>query len=277
MFLGLTILQLFGLTVLAAIISTLGSLFGIFLKDYLFSRSFDNWRQKKSLEQLYQKFRDPLLLSARELCTRLIEVMNEYPTCYLKNNVLQLNPKQTVTNNIDDPYFQRYKLVSTIYRQCSFFGWLELYRQEIVFLYSGNNRHSKRLEETIAKIRSDLADGQLNKAEDWPEWKDTLIFREELRAIGESMLEAHGSSRAVIGYGKFCDIFSSGPGNHANQWIFIVLKLFLDLEENHDFRKIRLARLVTHLIELMELLDKNKLAEYFSDARTQYASLSSDE
>jgi hypothetical protein len=271
MFLGLKIEQLLGLTVLAAVISTAGALFGIVLRDYLFSRAFESWKQRKALEQLYQKFRDPLLLSARELCTRLIEVLDEYPTCYLKNSVVQLHPDRQVTNNIDDPYFQRYKLVSTAYRLCSFLGWLELYRQEVVFLHSGNNKHSKRLEDTLAKIRSDLADGQLNTAEDWLEWKDALIFREELRAIGESMLETHGSSRAVMGYGKFCEVFDSGPAMCANRWISVVLNFTLDLEVNRDFRKIRIARLMTHLIDLLELLDNAKLAKYFSDARAQYA------
>src|SRR5580765_5977083 len=46
-----------GLTVVAAIVSTVGALFGIFLKDYLFSRSLEQWKQRQTLEQLYQKYR----------------------------------------------------------------------------------------------------------------------------------------------------------------------------------------------------------------------------
>ena len=40
-----------------------------------------------------------------------------------------------------------------------------------------------------------LADGEINTARDWRKWRDTLVFREELRAIGESpskIEEAHG-------------------------------------------------------------------------------------
>ncbi len=275
MFLGLKIEQWLAFTVVAAVISTVGALLGIVLKDYLFSRAFESWKQRKSLEQLYQKFRDPLLLSARELCSRLIEILDQYPTCYLKKSVIESRPDRQITNDIDDPYFQRYKLVSTAYRLCSFLGWLELYRQDIVFLHSGNNKHSKRLEDTLAKIRSDFADGQLNKAEDWIEWKDTLIFREELRAIGESMLEPHGTSMAVMGYGKFCEVFDSGLATGANRWISVVLNFTLDMEVNvRDFRKIRIARLVTHLKDLLELLDDSKLHKYFSDARAQSVHIS---
>ena len=51
--LGLDLKTWFGLTVLGAIVSTLGSLFGVVLKDYFFSRSFERWKQRQTLEQLY--------------------------------------------------------------------------------------------------------------------------------------------------------------------------------------------------------------------------------
>lgn len=44
MLLGLDLKTWFGLTVLGAIVSTLGSLFGVVLKDYFFSRSLERWK-----------------------------------------------------------------------------------------------------------------------------------------------------------------------------------------------------------------------------------------
>ena len=203
MIFGLGIQTWLGLTVVATIISTLGALFGIFLKDFVFSRSFERWKQQQTLELLYDRYRDPLFLSARELASRVGEILHHYPTVYLKTTVLASKPKRQIHNSIDDPYFQRYKLVSTAYRFCALLGWLELFRQESTYLHPGNNEHSNKLESAVERIRADLADGQLNTANDWDEWRDTLIFREELRAIGESMIEARGNTRTIMGYCKY--------------------------------------------------------------------------
>jgi hypothetical protein len=70
MFLNLDLKTWLGLTVVGAVVSTLGALFGILLKDYFFSRSFERWKQRQTLELVYQKYRDPLTLSARELASR---------------------------------------------------------------------------------------------------------------------------------------------------------------------------------------------------------------
>jgi hypothetical protein len=263
MFLGLDLKTWFGLTVLGAIVSTLGSIFGVVLKDYFFSRSFERWKQHQTLEQLYQKFRDPLLLSARELASRTAEVLEHFPTVYLNERVLTSRPDKQVENSIHDAYFQRYKLVSTVYRLSAFMAWVELYRQELTYLYSGNNVHAVKVERAVELIRSDLADGQLNHAEDWDKWRDTLVFREELRAIGESLIEARGSTRTVMGYGRYCEQLEATTPNTVQRWSPVVLNFFLDLEPNRkDFRKTRLKRLLVHLVELMRLIDHKSIEPY---------------
>ncbi|EXI89976.1 MAG: hypothetical protein AW11_01158 [Candidatus Accumulibacter regalis] len=267
MFLGLDLQTWFGLTVLGAIVSTIGSLLGVVLKDYVFSRSFERWKQRQTLEQLYQKFRDPLLLSARELASRTLEVLNHFPTVYLNEKVLASRPEKQVENSIHDSYFQRYKLVSTAYRISSFMAWVELYRQELTFLDPGNNVHAAKLERAVGLIRSDLADGQLNHAEDCGKWKDTLVFREELRAIGESLIETRGSTRTVMGYGRYCEQLEATTPNAVQRWSPVVLNFFLDFEQTgKDFRQTRLKRLLVHLVELMRLIDHNPIEPYLDKA-----------
>ncbi|BBQ01243.1 hypothetical protein BSFA1_63710 (plasmid) [Burkholderia sp. SFA1] len=73
--------------VLAAAISTFGALAGVLIKDYFFARSFERWKQQETLEQLYQRFRDPLTLASRELADRIGEIVSDYPTVFLTNNV----------------------------------------------------------------------------------------------------------------------------------------------------------------------------------------------
>lgn len=271
MFLGLDLKTWFGLTVLGAVISTIGSLIGIILKDYFFTRSFERWKQQRTLEQVYQKYRDPLLLAARELVSRMVEILDHYPTVYLTEKVLASHPSKQAENNIEDPYFQRYKLVSTAYRVSAFLGWLELYRQEITFLNSGNNNHAKSLELAIGYIRSDLADGQLNKAEDWHQWKDTLVFREELRAIGESMIETRGTTRAVIGYGRYCEHLENEVPSTVQRWMPVVMNFFIGLQSNgKDFRQARIKLVVGHLAELMQLLDNSPIEPYLLEAQRKH-------
>jgi len=271
-FLGLDLKTWLGLTVVGTAISTFGALLGIVLKDYIFSRSFEKWKQRQTLEQLYQRFRDPLLLSARELASRSIEILDQYPTVYLRTNVLSLRPSRQIENSTGDPYFQHYKLVSTAYRFCAFLGWLELYRQEITFLHSGSNKHSRELEQAIGLIRSDFADGQLNTANDWLEWRDTLIFREELRAIGESMIESRGASRSVIGYGRFCELLEANDSSPTKKWSTVLLNFVLDLEtQRRDFRQIRLKRLLVHLVGFLELLEGAAVEKHLVEARSKWS------
>lgn len=268
MILGLTIQNWLGLTVLGAVVSAVGTLIGIVLKDFFFARSLESWKQQKTLEQLYQRYRDPLFLSACELATRLSEVNDHYPTVYLRSSVLKTNPDRQVHNSLDDPYFQKHKLLSSVYRLAAFLGWLELYRQEVTYLRSGSNPHSKALEDAVNFIRSDLADGQINKAYDWKEWRDTLIFRDELRAIGEAMIETRGATRAVFGYGRFLEAVEAETETSIKKWFPVVSNFLLDLEiERKDFRRIRIKRLFVHLVDLMKLLEATSVEQWLIQKR----------
>jgi hypothetical protein len=267
MFLGLDLKAWLGLSVLGAIVSTIGALIGIVLRDFFFTRSFERWKQQRNLEQVYQKFSDPLLLLALELVSRSIEILEHYPTVFLKESVLASRPEKQLANTTQDAYFQRYKLISTAYRLSAFLAWLELYRQEITFLNSGNSKHAKTLEFAVDRIRSDFADGQINRAKDWDKWQDKLIFREELRAIGESLIEMRGNNRAVMGYGRYCEQLESPSTNTVQHWSKAVLNFYLELETSgKDFRQTRLKRMVVHLIDLMRLLDSSAIEPDIKEA-----------
>jgi hypothetical protein len=267
MFLGLPLQTWLGLSVVGSAISTLGALLGILLKDYFFSRSFERWKQRQTLELLYQKYRDPLLLSARELASRTADIVQHYPTVYLTAEVLASRPEKQIANSIDDPYFRRYKLLSTVYRFCAFLGWIELYRQDLTYLHSGSNRHSWQLARAVELIREDLADGQLNHAIDWPQWRDTLVFREELRAVGESMIETRGAIRTVMGYGRFADMLDASEHSPTKGAARVLLNFLLDLEVGRqDFRKARLQRIAVHLVDLMRLLGETDIEHALIEA-----------
>jgi hypothetical protein len=260
-----------GLAAVGAIISTTGAILGILIKDLVLARAFENWKIRNALKQVYQKYRDPTRLAARELASRILEILNDYPTAFFQKQVLESRPERQEENSVNDPYFKRYKLVSTVYRLSSFLAWLELYRQEITFLHPGNNKQAKLLEEAVEKIRCDLADGHLNNAPDWPEWRDTLIFREELRAIGESLIESRGNIRTVMGYSRYCEYLESSSSNVVERWFSVALNFLMNLQSGgKDFRLIRLQRIFIHLLDLIRTFNEGPLDSYFQQAYELY-------
>ena len=248
-----------GLTVVAALVGAAGSLIGVILKDFFFSRSFEKWKTRQALERIYARYTDPIFLAANDLCNRLEEICERHPASYLDSKLFDNKVIKMQSNTASDPYFQKYKLLSSIYRFCSFLGWLELFRQEIVFLESGKSAKNRALERKLNLIRSDLADGQLNTAEDWIRWHDRLIFREEQRAIGEKMIIRKNGNISVMGYAEFCEKLDI-PIENRDHWLQIAISFFVDPSSvNKDFHLIRLKRLIVHLVELMNELDRSRV------------------
>lgn len=261
---------------MGALITTAGTLIALFLKEWFFARSFEDWKSKRSLEAVYRKYKDPIVLATMELCNRLEEICKDYPTDFLKAEFLREVVEPPSRSSTVGPYYNRYKLQSSVYRLCAFLGWLELFRQDVVFLYDGKNRINRQVEEAVKSVRSDLADGYLNDAEDWEEWCDALIFREEQRAIGESMITAGTNGRVVLGYGEFSQIVTASPPSGKPLWIKVATHFLVDLEPDKDFRLIRMKRLIVHLVDLIEALDASRLSDRHRKAWSRYRSVLSE-
>jgi len=261
--------DLLGLSAVGALVTTAGTLLGLVLKDWVFARSFEKWRTRHALEAAQRKYRDPIVLSALELFHRLAEVLREYPTDFLASHLLGEQETTTERSAIRDRYFRQYKLQSSVFRLCAFLGWLELYRQELVFLESGRGRPNRLVEDSIRNIRADLADGTLNGSQDWYEWTDALIYREEQRAIGEVMITDGSGARVVLGYAQFSRLYKD-DADGGTPWIATARRFFLDPEPPRDFRLERMRRLVAHLVDLVESLDPARISDDHRKVRAQY-------
>jgi hypothetical protein len=249
---GIPLSDLLGFTVLAAVVTTIGNLLATILKDFLFIRSFERWKERRSLLSVYRRYRDPILLAGCELQRRLSQICTQYPPDYLRTEVLDAKAAQLVTNSDNDPHYKKYRLLSTVYRLCAFLAWLEIYRQDVTFLDTGQNSENEQFEEALAWFRQTLADGQLNT--DYANNRDGLIFREEQRAIGEAMITTIGNSRVVVGYGTFCTLFTRAGSEEALWPLRIVSNFFLDLEPANDFRQKRLEMMTEHLGTIIAVL-----------------------
>jgi hypothetical protein len=237
------------------------------LREFIFVRSFERWKERRSLQVVYQRYRDPIVLSGLDLLSRVMEIRRNYPARYLRSELLGQRPAQFRKNVSDDPYFQRYKLVSTIYRLSAFLGWLELYRREVTFLDTGRRRDNRELERLFEDIRRDLADGQLNQAPDRIEWSDYLIFREEQRAVGAAMITDVGAQRMVMGYGDFRVLFDDAETAELPWWLRTTANFLLDLGDKRDFRQVRLERLERDLRALIGILSPSRAPQGSGDIR----------
>jgi hypothetical protein len=262
MLFGLKLQELLALTVLAAVVTAAANLLATVLKDFFFTRSFEQWKEHRTLMSVYRKYRDPIVLAGVEFESRLSQICDSYPPDYLQSEVLDAVPDELKANSSDDPYYKRYRLLSTVYRLCAFLGWLELYRQDVTFLDTGRQSENQRFEEALARLRDDLADGRLNKAHDWRDWRDRLIFREEQRAIGETMIASSTTSRVVIGYGTFCTLFIRAASDESLWSLRVACNFFLNLEDTKDFRRERLALMRQHLRTMIEVLRPETAKKY---------------
>lgn len=260
---GLTAAQLLGLSVVAAVISVAGNLVALVLREFLLVRSFERWKERRALRAVYQRYRDPIVLSGIDLLSRLAEIRRAYPTNYLLSEVAAQRPTRFAANTNEDPHYRRHKLVSSVYRLCAFLGWLELYRQELTFLDTGRRRDNRNLEGYLEDIRRDLADGQLNQAPDWPVWIDFLVFREEQRAVGAAMIVDGGGQRTIMGYGVFLALVDVPEDERGAElwWLNTASRFLLDLRADRDFRRTRLERLERDVRKLIGVLSPDRLPD----------------
>jgi hypothetical protein len=266
---GISTKEALGFTVVAAVITTFGTLVGLVLKELFLARSFEEWKARRTLQGIYRKYRDPIVLASVELADRLDEVARDYPTEFLDSKLLAQSPPPPNRSSEVDPYYRRYKCQSSIYRLCALLGWLELHRQDIVFLTSGKERLDKRIGEALTRVRSVMADGHLNDSDDWETWTDALIFREEQRAIGECMVAEGDNGRVVLGYGQFVAALEDTT-NPRNRWLRVAANFLLDPHPPKDFRLRRYRWLVVHLVDLIETLEPARLGTRQIDARERW-------
>ncbi|HWZ03646.1 MAG TPA: hypothetical protein VNX40_08525 [Mucilaginibacter sp.] len=246
-------------TVIAALVTVSGSLVALLVKDFLLVRYFEKYKEKASLKKISKRYKDPILLSAKEVLSRVESILKlyKYDSKNFTRETLFDKSECMVRNHPADPYYLRNRLTSTLYRFCSFWGWLELYRQDLTFLDSYSYTQNLQSSAFLDDLRSAIADGQLNNGPKWRELKDSLIFREELRSIGEGMIETVNNQRTIIGYGKFQGLLGDFETNAKNLWLRPAINFFTYyLPEEEDFRHHRLELIKSALHNYIKTLDE---------------------
>jgi hypothetical protein len=218
---------------IGAVITVLGNLIALYFKDFIGVRSIETWRAKQSSVATYNKYRKPIALAAKELSGRCYNISvskNDGPRDKVGLSMFGAKIDRTSSAGAADDHFLRYRFVSDAYRLCCFLGLIELHRREIGLADAGAEDKNLALDRCLQNVKSDLADGHLNRQHDWEKWADALIFREEQRAIGHRMI-APGQPMNLLDFGTFSEILEQDyDGDEAARW-FVVAARFFQISE----------------------------------------------
>jgi hypothetical protein len=231
-----------------------GTLASTVLKDLLIPRHLEQWRSRRELARVFRKYKDPILLSSTELFYRIDELFVTDLNYLGRNSAAEssgIHRSPAFGESFyDSSFYRQYKFESTLYWFCAFLGWLELYRVEGRFVNVEREHLALGLDAKIDRIQSFLADRKLNATQNWNDWNDRVIFREEQRAIGQMMLTiAFDKGPSVLGYKDFCDtVLPAKP-----RWVQIVESFFDGIQSTlqNDFRLIRIRGLCILLIDVI--------------------------
>src|SRR3954466_11583963 len=124
-------------TVVAAIVTTVGTLVGHLLKEIVLARSFEAWKRRQTAADIERNYRDPIVLAALELASRLAEIIQEHPTDHRHRCALSTVIQRTLRSHRVGP-FKKYKCQSTMYRVAAFLACVELHRKDRMFLRIAN-------------------------------------------------------------------------------------------------------------------------------------------
>lgn len=257
----LPITEILKLTVLGSVVTVGGSLIALYLKDVLAVRSFERWKARQTLIGVYRRYQLPIFLAAEELSSRvygLARLDNDREPYKIGIEVLTKDVERAPHAMVSDHYY-KYRFVSNIYRLCSFLGWIELYRRDVGTLDVDSLDRNHLLESCLRNVRSVFADGWINQHPDNKDWRDSLIFREELRAIGHRMM-CDGPNMAVIDFGTFYETLQNDPqGIGDARWFIEAARFYEALERDKDFRIVRMRMLLVFLTDLMEVLQPKRI------------------
>lgn len=268
----LTLRELLAVAGFALAGAGIGTVGGHVLREWLLKRPLHGLRTRRALEDAHRKYRDPIVLAALELSSRLIQICRDYPPDYLDSEILETVPRTSPGGDgpANDIWMHRYTVESTVYRLCALLGWLEIYRQAVAQLDIRELDISQKLDRAIFTIRADMADVPGNLHPNAEGWHDVRLMREEQRAIGEAMIVDNSGERTVLGYGEFCRLMVEPDVVGRSRWLRVAGSLLLDPKLTMDFRLMRLQRMVVHLVDLVGMLAPRRLRDIHQQARERY-------
>lgn len=187
-------------------------------------------------EELISRYREPLLLAANSLQSRLHNGVNgDYLHLFLY---------------CGDPEEERYARNFTVYTLGTYFGWVEIIRRELRFLDLGDEQRTRTFNAHLEKISGIFGSSRYPHAH-------FRVFRGKQQAIGQLMIVQNGASADVMTYPEFDLRVMTDP--EFGRW-FAQLRNDVDAFLTHDWAgSVRQVEAQWALIDLIDFLDPGKV------------------
>jgi hypothetical protein len=226
-------------SIVLAVVSLVGAIGAAAITGW-FTFYSDYRKRLSESEKLVAKYRDPLLLAASDLQSRLFNIVDK-----------------GILNYFDAPH-QRQRDILTIYT-CflvgQYFAWTNILRRQAQFLCFSTDKQNKQLADTLATISHVFAtDGEYGPEQPF------LLWRGQQMAIGELMTikEDNGEDKELVclGYAAFTKKLED---EGFRQWFEPIIEGIVTLFEQRgqatgaDHRLRHLQHLLTDLIFLLDI------------------------
>jgi len=190
-------------------------------------------------ELVLSRYREPLLLAAQNLHSRLYRIVN--------NNIL------ATYLHSGEPDMERYTRDYTVYVLAEYLCWAEIIRRDLRFLDLGAEERNRELVRRLEDVQLAIADPALPRP--------LRLFRGQQRAIGEVMMTPTGNMESAqyeaLGCAQFFTRLDDDPA--FPQW-FDRIRAGLDQVAGADqAERAQLIRMQHRLVDLIEFLDPNQL------------------
>jgi hypothetical protein len=187
-------------------------------------------------EELISRYREPLLLAANSLQSRLYNGINGD---YLHNYLYCADPEE-----------ERYARNFTVYTVAEYLCWVEIIRRELRFLDLGDETRTRSFNGHLEKI------SHLFGVTDFPH-PHFRIFRGKQRALGQLMMVTSPNGTDLMSYPEFDSrlVTDAEFGRWFNQ-----LRKDIDAFLTYDWAgNARLVQIQWALIDLIDFLDPGRV------------------
>lgn len=145
--------------VAAAVVTSIFTILGIALKDYLFKWLEERRFERRKQSAIYERYSHPLVTSAVSLLNRLHEIL------YQQHRPVYLLGKGISSGSNPGGAYRAYKKLSTVYRLAALLGWIRACRREFSYLRVADPGNAEGVHKAIEDFENSLADGS------WVEWE----------------------------------------------------------------------------------------------------------
>jgi len=219
-------------SIIISLISFVGALLSAGLTGWLTFHSDERKRLSES-EKLVRKYRDPLLIAARDLQSRLYHIVD-----------LGL-PRQDPTVPGENIYCYTSFLVG------QYFSWTYILRRRAQFLCFSTDRDNETLSKKLDKIQDVFSMGSNESGLPFTLWRGSQM------AIGEMMTEKDDGELFCMGYLSFTKKWSE---DEFRRWFYAVETGITEMGEAGFLKAdIKLRKLQHLLLDLINILDGKRV------------------